>query len=614
MEKKLTAEQHERFFAEINQKSDVMMRRALIAHFLFGLFLGYFYDTYVIAVLVGGLCLAAYFVTKALLPQYKLYQYVASGILAVFTAQFIYQMHGLFEMHFFVFIGTALLIKYQNWKLQLPLILLVVVHHASFAYLQYTGNKEIYFTQLDYMDLQAFLFHGALAAVISGICGYWAYEFEKKTVHNALNTLVMENQLSNVENNIAFANQISNGNLAVEYNLLDESDELGKSLMTMRKNLLEASQREQAEKFVTVGVTKVGDIIRQNNDNVRKLSEEFIIGIVKYLGINQGGLFLHDEENGKEFLELTACYAFERKKFLNKRVDIGQGLVGQCYLEKEQIYMTKVPDDYTHITSGLGGATPSSILLMPLMTSEAIIGVMELASFKPFTPAQIEFIKTAAENIASSIVSSRTTERVKRLLQESQQQAEEMKAQEEEMRQNMEELQATQEEMGRKNADVERLLNEASAKEESLQKQLNEVSVIKKEEQKKSEEQLQYIENYKKTLLGILDHLPHKIFLKDKDGKMVMVNTAVAKAHNMSVNELIGKSDFDFVDAATAQEWRNQELAIIAKGSESYTHNDSIGGETRTLKTVKSAFFIPHLNQTGLLGVQTDITDESKKG
>ena len=279
-----------------------------------------------------------------------------------------------------------------------------------------------------------------------------------------MQTIAIENQLSNVKNNIAFANEISRGNLNVEYNLLDENDELGKSLIAMRKNLMEASLREQEEKFITVGLTKVGDIIRQNNDNVKKLTEEFVIGIVKYLGINQGGLFLHDQEGGQEFLELTACYAFERKKYLNKRVAIGQGLLGQCYLERDQIYMTKVPENYTLITSGLGGATPSSVLLMPLMTNETIVGVLELASFKPFTKAQIEFIRTASENIASSILSSRTTERVKRLLQESQQQAEEMKAQEEEMRQNMEELQATQEEMARKNADVEKLLAEASLK------------------------------------------------------------------------------------------------------------------------------------------------------
>jgi FOG: GAF domain len=429
MEEKLTAEQRERFFSEIKEKSDNIMKYAFIAYFGFGLFLAGFYNTFTIAFGVGGLSIAAYFFTKSVLPKSNLYQYVAAAVLAIFAAQFIYQMHGLFEMHFFVFIGTALLITYQNWKLQLPLIILVVIHHATFAWLQYKGNKEIYFTQLDYMDLQAFLFHGGLAAVISAICGYWAFDLEKKTETEALKTLVLENQLSNVKNNIAFANEISKGNLSVDYTLLDQSDELGKSLMGMRKSLVESSEREQEEKFITIGITKVGDIIRKNNDNVKVLAEEFISGIVKYLGINQGGVFLHEEEGREEYLNLVACYAYERKKFLNKRLDVGQGLIGQCFLEKDIIYMTKVPDEYVHITSGLGEATPGSVLLMPLMTNESIVGVMELASFKPFTTAQTEFIKRASENIASSIISSRITERVKRLLEESQQQAEEMKAQ-----------------------------------------------------------------------------------------------------------------------------------------------------------------------------------------
>src|SRR5687768_5853645 len=103
METNITPEQRERFFSEINRKSDVIMRRALVALFLFGLFLATFYDTYTIALLVGGLSLLTFFGAKILLPKHALYRYVASGLLAVFTAQFIYQMHGLFEMHFFVF-------------------------------------------------------------------------------------------------------------------------------------------------------------------------------------------------------------------------------------------------------------------------------------------------------------------------------------------------------------------------------------------------------------------------------------------------------------------------------------------------------------------------------
>ena len=90
---------------------------------------------------------------------------------------------------------------------------------------------------------------------------------------------------------------------------------------------------------------------------------------------------------------------------------------------------------------------------------------------------------------------------------------------------------------------------------------------------------------------------------------MALVNTVVAQAHNMSIDELIGKSDFDFVDEKTAQEWRDQELEIIRKGSETYIFDENISGKTVTLKSTKMAFHIPHLNQTGLLGIQTDITE-----
>jgi GAF domain-containing protein len=184
------------------------------------------------------------------------------------------------------------------------------------------------------------------------------------------------------------------------------------------------------------------------------------------MGMNQGGLFLLESEGSDEHLNLAACYAYERKKYLTRRVEIGEGLIGQCFLEKDIIYMTKVPQDYVQITSGLGEATPGCIIIVPIMTNDEIVGVMELASFKPVEKYQLEFLKKVAENVASSIVSSRVTERVKNLLTESQQQTEEMRAQEEEMRQNMEELQATQEEMRRKELHARQVLEEAQMRAE----------------------------------------------------------------------------------------------------------------------------------------------------
>ncbi|MTI38024.1 PAS domain-containing protein, partial [Fulvivirga lutimaris] len=101
------------------------------------------------------------------------------------------------------------------------------------------------------------------------------------------------------------------------------------------------------------------------------------------------------------------------------------------------------------ITSGLGDAPPSNLLLIPIQTEDSIEGVIELASFKQLEQYEIDFLKRACENIATTITSAKINVRTKLLYEESQQQTEEMRAQEEEMRQNMEELSATQEEMER---------------------------------------------------------------------------------------------------------------------------------------------------------------------
>ena len=434
-------------------------------------------------------------------------------------------------------------------------------------------------------------------------------ENEMAEVVDGLNVL-----LGNFRSVVKFAQKIGTGNLDAEFNKVSEKDALGIALIEMRESLRKVAEEDSKRNWATTGLAQLGETLRSSENGISELVDKILQFLVKYTKSNQGGLFVvNDEKLGEVFLELQACYAFERKRYMKKRIEKMEGLVSQCYLEQEIIFITNVPQDYVKITSGLGGENPNSLLLVPLKLNEKVYGVIELLSFNKYQEHEIEFVKKTSESIAYSISTAKINELTRVLLENSQQQTEEMRAQEEEMRQNMEELTATQEEMTRKNAEVERLLSESSKNEGELQVRLEEVARMKKFEDARAEERITFVDNYKKTLLGVLDNLPHKIFLKDQDGKMVIVNTSVAKAHNMSVDELIGKSDFDFVDAKTAQEWRNQELEIIRKGSETYVHSDSIGGETRKLKTVKSAFYIPHLNQTGLLGIQTDITDLEKK-
>ncbi len=465
--------QLEPFLNDINGRADKIMQNALWGFFAFGLFLAPFYDTWFIALGVGTLCLLAYWVTRFLLPRYSLHRYVSSAVLAIYSAQYIYQMHGMFEMHFTVFVGCTLLIVYQNWKLQLPLIALVVIHHTTLAYLQNTGVKDVYFTQMDGMDLQTFLFHGGLATLIVLICAVWAYQLRRNTLKSAEQIHLYGQQRSNINSNIHFAEEISRGNLDVHFET-NENDALSKALLNMRQSLLVANEREQQEKFKTLGLAEVSEILRSTHD-LHELAEKVIVKLVKYMKANQGGLFILHEENGEGHLELAACYAYDRKKFLQKSVQVGEGLVGQAVLERDVIYITEVPANYISIKSGLGGANPRSILIVPLVVNDKIEGVIELASFNLFQPFEIEFMQKLGESIASTIASVKINERTKHLLEESQIQSEQMRAQEEEMRQNMEEIAATQEEMQRKNSEMERLVNETQ--EQSRQLALNEKRV-----------------------------------------------------------------------------------------------------------------------------------------
>jgi methyl-accepting chemotaxis protein len=463
----LTREQKNQAFKEINERSDTLTKYALLACFGFGLVLAFWYNTWWVAFGVGGFNLLAYFVSKTLLPGKSFYRYVLGIVYALFAAQYIYQMQGLFEMHFTVFIGATLLITYQNWRLQIPLLLTVLLHHGSFAWLQYQGMKEIFFTQLEYMDLETFLFHGGLAGVLVGICALCAFDLARSTQKEWTNNQLLGQQINTIEKNIEFANEISKGNFEFDFDTLDQHDALGESLRKMKTSLAEAKKRENEERFTTVGLNKISEIIRQHSSDKTKLCDELIITLVKYLEVNQGGLFLQEEEGDHSYLELTSMYAYSRKKYLERRIEIGQGLVGQCFLEKDAIVLKQVPDSYISITSGLGKSNPRFLFLCPIMTKDEIVGVIELASFKEMKDYEMEFVKLAAENIASSIVSVKITSKIRHLLNESQEQAEQMRAQEEEMRQNMEELQATQEEMHRKVAEYERVIEE---KEQQLQR------------------------------------------------------------------------------------------------------------------------------------------------
>ncbi len=247
-----------------------------------------------------------------------------------------------------------------------------------------------------------------------------------------------------------FAKNVGEGKLETQVQVFNGKGDLSQSLYAMRNNLKKVAEEDKKRNWATEGLAQFSEILRANTD-LKALGQSIISNLVKYTESNQASLFIVEEADSKDIsLQLSACYAFSRNKFLEKKILPGEGLVGQAYLERETIFLKAVPKNYISITSGLGEASPTSVLIVPLKVNEEITGMIEIASFKEYMPHEILFVEKLAESIASTIVGVKVNERTQRLLEASQQQAEELKAQEEEMRQNMEELSATQEEMGRK--------------------------------------------------------------------------------------------------------------------------------------------------------------------
>ncbi len=278
--------------------------------------------------------------------------------------------------------------------------------------------------------------------------------------------LKMKEEVGALSNTISHATKfildIKEGNLNSS---LQESAvaEINKQRSSLANALLEMQQRmkdirleEERRRWSVEGLAKFVDILRNDSNDTSNLYNTILREIIKYVGANQGNLFIVNEEEGQgKCLELAACYAFDRRKFLSKKIAVGEGLVGQVYLEGESSYLTNIPADYVYITSGLGLATPRCLYIVPLKVNEQISGVLELASFEKLELYRQEFIEKLGESIAATIFNAKINERNQSLLKLSQEQTSVLMAQEEEMRQNMEELGATQEEMARVSSEME---------------------------------------------------------------------------------------------------------------------------------------------------------------
>jgi PAS domain S-box-containing protein len=461
------------YYQKVTDQANAIAKRATFSFFLIGVLLAAFYNTWS-AAFVGGVVLLALFFVPLALGAYN--RYLNSLILAGFTIQFHYQLQGLQASHFFYFVVLTILLFYEDWRVLVPAALLHLVFVTLLHFKSDHALIQPFVVQSGALTVGDFTLHTLIVAAYTILCAIWSELQHRQTSESAQQAAQMQKQLALIESNQQFAESISEGKLKAEYPSANP-DSLGLSLLSMRKSLLEANEREEKERFTTLGLATIGELLRTHVNELQTLCDTVLAEIVSYMKANQGSIFtLEQEGTSDEHLKLMSSRAWNRKKFLEKRIEMGQGLVGQAAIEKSTIYMTDVPEDYIVITSGLGESNPRSIIIVPLKNEERVVGILEMASFKKFESFEIEFLEKVGESIASTILNSRNNERNKELLEQSSMMTEQMKAQEEEMRQNMEEMQATQEEMERAQRMLSQQTNEVNEKQNNLNALINATS------------------------------------------------------------------------------------------------------------------------------------------
>jgi len=423
-----------------------------------------------------------------------------------------------------------------------------------------------------------------------------------------------------------FAHAIGQGDFSSNYQPLSDKDVLGNSLLNMRKSLQNANREEKKRQsediqrnWTTEGQALFAEILRHHPENVTELADDIMVNLVKYIKANQGGIFFYQDQDPNDvYLELLSAYAYNRKKFIKKKIHLGEGLVGSCAQEKYTIYLTDIPDDYIEIESGIGSANPKSLLIVPLKIENDILGVIELASFNEMKPFEIELVEKIAESIAATLQTTRINTRTAELLEQSKNQTQAMKDQEEEMKQTIEEMQATQEDSMKREDDFLRELKEMEAINRTLEQQAslqdNEIENLKKKFNI-SNKLVGERENYEKALYNIISAA---IITTDEDGIIQYVNELFIDLLGYKSAEVIGRSvytilGFETKETEMAKALQAEYGSIVNTKGKDITVKHKNGNSIGFWLTVTANIFNEKVTYTIVLSDLTMLNNERNK-
>ncbi len=322
--------------------------------------------------------------------------------------------------------------------------------------------------------------------------------------------------------------RLATGDLSVSLPNLNRRDEIGVLTQTFNQmiaNLRETTQKNKEQDWLKSNLAKFNRML-QGHRNLERVSKLILSELAPLVGAQQGVFYLMDSVNNQPLLKLLSSYAYQERKHLANRFRLGEGLVGQCALEKEKILLTEVPSNYIRISSGLGEATPLNIIVLPVLFEKQVTAVIELASFQRFSEIHLTFLDQLSESIGVVLNKIGSDMRTEELLKQSQSLTEELQSQQEELtesnqrlveqarslqvseellKQQQEELQQTNEELQQTNAEVEEKAELLALQNKEVERKNREIEQARQSLEEKAEE-LALSSKYKSEFLANMSH------------------------------------------------------------------------------------------------------------
>ncbi len=271
--------------------------------------------------------------------------------------------------------------------------------------------------------------------------------------------------------------RLAEGDFTIEVPYLEVENEIG--AMARALQVFKATSHAMADRnWVKSKTAEIAQRV-QAATSVRGLAQDVIRTLTPLLDGGHG--VFYGVNDTRKRLELMGSYAFVERKHLAEGFGFGEGVAGQSVIERSPILLTDVPADYIRIGSALGEARPSMILAMPILSGDTVLGVIEIATFKTFTETQRTLVADLLPMIALQLEILERRTRMQSLLEETQHQAEALRASEEELQTQSEELRAGNEELQEKASQLSQQAEELRASEEELRAQREALQAINQE-------------------------------------------------------------------------------------------------------------------------------------